>query len=96
MQVYIRECNAQLNVIFVDNIIIHFEIEIATSIKKLIINSFINRIDFYVMQANISFLLYLQNMNKLNVNLNNLKNQIVLRNEFTISIIRFHKHFFLI
>ena len=35
-------------------------------------------------------------MNKLNVYLNNLKNQIVLRDKFTILIVRFHKHFFLI
>ena len=35
-------------------------------------------------------------MNKLRVYLNNFKNQIVLRDEFTISIIRFHEHFFLI
>ena len=35
-------------------------------------------------------------MNKLSVYLNNLKDQIVLRDEFTISIIRFHEHLFLI
>ena len=91
-----REFNTQLNVASVESIIIHFELETAASIEKLIINSFIDRIDFHVMQTNISFLLYLQNINKLKVYLNNLKDQIVLRNKFTISIVRFHKHFFLI
>ena len=43
-----REFNTQLNIVFVDNIIIHFEIKIAASIEKLTINSLINRIDFYV------------------------------------------------
>ena len=91
-----REFNAQLNVAFVESIIVYFEIETAASIEKLTIYSFIDRIDFYVMQTNVSFLLYLQNINKLNVYLNNFKNQIVLRNESTISIVRFHKHSFLI
>ena len=35
-------------------------------------------------------------MNKLSVYLNNFKDQIVLRNEFTVLIIHFHKHSFLI
>ena len=35
-------------------------------------------------------------MNKLKVYLNNFKDQIVLRDEFTILIVRFYKHFFLI
>ena len=69
-----KEFNTQLNVAFVENIIVYFEIKTATSIGKLIIDSFINRIDFYVMQTNISFLLYLQDMNKLKVYLNNFKN----------------------
>ena len=69
-----REFNAQLNVVFVESIITHFEIKTATLIEKLTINSLINRIDFYIMQTNISFLLYLSNMNKLKIYLNNLKN----------------------
>ena len=68
-----REFNTQLNVVFVKSIIVYFEIRIAASVGKLIIDSFINRIDFYVMQTNISFLLYFQNMNKLKVYLNNFK-----------------------
>ena len=43
-----REFNAQLNIVSAESIIAHFEIKTATLIKKLIINSFINRIDFYV------------------------------------------------
>ena len=82
-----------MNVIFVENIIAYFEIKITTSIEKLIIDSLINRIDFYIMQTNILFLLYLQNMNKLSVYLNNFKNQIVLKNESTILIVRFYEHF---
>ena len=35
-------------------------------------------------------------MNRLSVYLNNFKNQIVLRDEFTILIVRFHEHSFLI
>ena len=95
-QAYIREFNAQLNVVFVENIIIHFEIRTAASIGKLTINSFIDRIDFYVMQTNTPFLLCLQNINKLKIYLNNFKNQIVLRDGSTISIVRFYKHSFLI
>ena len=91
-----REFNTQLNVVSAENIIAHFELKTAASIEKLTVNSFIDRIDFYVMQTNTSFLLYLQNINKLRVYLNNFKNQIVLRNKSTISIIRFHKHSFLI
>ena len=53
-----REFNAQLNIAFVENIIAHFEIKTITSIEKLTIDSFIDQIDFYVMQTNISFLLY--------------------------------------
>ena len=91
-----REFNAQLDVASVGNIIVHFGIETAASIETLTVNSSIDRIDFYVMQTNTSFLLCLQNMNKLRVYLNNLKNQIVLKDESTVSIVRFHKHFFLI
>ena len=91
-----REFNAQLNVVFAESIIAYFEIKTTTSIKTLTIDSLINRIDFHMMQTNTSFLLCLQNMNKLRVYLNNLKDQIVLKNEFTISIVRFHKHLFLI
>ena len=69
-----RKFKAQLNVAFIESIIIHFEIRTAASIKKLTIDSSINRIDFYVMQTNISFLLYFQDMNKLRVYLNNFKN----------------------
>ena len=47
-QTYIREFNTQLNVIFVESIIIYFKIKTTTLIKKLTINSFIDRIDFYV------------------------------------------------
>ena len=91
-----REFNTQLNVVSAGNIIAYFEIKITTSIEKLIINSFIDRIDFHVIQTGTSFLLYLQNINKLKVYLNNFENQIVLRDEFTISIVRFYKHSFLI
>ena len=68
-----REFNKQLNIIFVESIIVHFEIETAASIEKLTINSFIDRIDFYMMQTDTPFLLCLQNINKLNVYLNNFK-----------------------
>ena len=68
-----REFNTQLNVVFVENIIAHFELRTATSIEKLTINSSIDRIDFHVIQTNTSFLLCLQNMNKLKVYLNNFK-----------------------
>ena len=91
-----REFNTQLNIVSAGSIIAHFELGTTTSIEKLTVNSFIDRIDFYMMQTNTSFLLCFQNMNKLKIYLNNLKNQIVLRNKFTISIVRFHKHSFLI
>ena len=48
-QAYMREFNEQLNVVSVGSITAHFEIKTITSIEKLIINSFINRIDFHVM-----------------------------------------------
>ena len=54
-----REFNTQLNVASVGNIIVYFEIKTIALIGKLTINSFIDRIDFYIMQTNISFLLYL-------------------------------------
>ena len=91
-----REFNAQLNVAFAESINVYFEIKIVASIEKLTVDSFINRIDFYVMQMNTSFLLYLQNINKLKVYLNNLKDQIVLKDKFTILIVRFYEHSFLI
>ena len=91
-----REFNAQLNVASAGNIIAHFEIKTTASIEKLTVDSSIDRIDFYVMQTNTPFLLCLQNINKLRIYLNNLKDQIVLRDESTISIVRFHEHFFLI
>ena len=91
-----REFNTQLNVAFAENITAHFEIKTTTSIEKLTVNSFIDRIDFHMMQTNISFLLCLQNINKLKIYLNNLKDQIILKNESTILIIRFYKHPFLI
>ena len=91
-----REFNAQLNIVSVENIIAHFGIKIAASIGKLTVNSLIDRIDFYMMQTNISFLLCFQDMNKLRVYLNNLKDQIVLKNESTVLIVRFHKYSFLI
>ena len=91
-----REFNKQLNIIFVESIIAHFGIGTAASIGKLTVDSFIDRIDFYVMQTNTSFLLCLQDINKLSVYLNNFKDQIVLRDESTVSIVRFHKHSFLI
>ena len=58
-QAYIREFNTQLNVVSAKSIIAHFEIKIITSIEKLTIDSFIDRIDFHMMQTNISFLLCL-------------------------------------
>ena len=85
-----------MNVAFAESIIAHFEIRTAASIEKLTVDSFIDRIDFYVMQTDTSFSLCLQNMNKLRIYLNNLENQIVLRDESTISIVRFYKHSFLI
>ena len=91
-----RDFDTQLDVIFADNITVHFEIETAISIEKLTMNSPIDRIDFHVIKADTSFLLYLQNINRLEIYLNSLKNQVVLRNEFIVSIVRFHEHFFLI
>ena len=91
-----REFNTQLNVVFAGSIIAHFGIKIAASIGKLIVDSSIGRIDFHVMQTDTSFLLCLQDMNKLRVYLNNLKDQIVLRDESTVSIVRFYEHPFLI
>ena len=91
-----REFDTQLNITFAESITAHFGIETAASMRKLTINSSINRIDFYVMQTNTSFLLCLQDINKLNVYLNNLKDQIVLKDKSTISIVRFHEHPFLI
>ena len=85
-----------MNIISAESIIAHFGIGIVASIGKLTVDSFIGRIDFHVMQTNILFLLCLQDMNKLGVYLNNFKDQIVLRNESTVSIVRFHEHFFLI
>ena len=91
-----RDFDTQLDVIFADSITVHFGIETAILIGKLTVDSFIDRIDFHVMKTDISFLLCLQDINRLEIYLNNLKDQIVLRNEFTVSIVRFHEYFFLI
>lgn len=90
-----REFNTQLN-ITARSVIVYFEIGKAESIGTLFVISFINQIEFHVMQADILFLLCIQNMNKLRIYLNNFIDQIVLRNGFTILIVHFHEHFFLI
>ena len=91
-----RDFNAKLDTTTTNSINAHFEIESATSIEKLTINSPIDRIDFHVMRIDTLFLLCLQNINKLGIYLNNLKNKIVIKNKFTILIVRLHEHLFLI
>ena len=48
------------------------------------------------MQIDILFLLYLQDINKLEIYFNNLENNIIIKNIFTISIIRIYRYLFLI
>ena len=91
-----RDYNTKLDTIIIDNIKTYFEIKLAISIDKLTVESFVNRIKFHVMQINIFFLLCLQNINRLEIYLNNLKDQIIIKNKFTISIVRLHEYLFLI
>ena len=94
-KIFIKEFNTQFN-IFVRNIIARFGIENTKSVGKLFVNSFVDYIDFHVIQIDILFLLCIQNMDRLRIYLNNLKDQIILRDKFTISIIRLYEHPFLI
>ena len=91
-----RDFNVKLNIATINSINVYFEIELATLIDKLTIDFPVNRVDFYIMQIDTSFLLYLQDMNKLEIYLNNIKDEIVIKNESIISIIRYYKHLFLI
>ena len=91
-----RDFDAKLDTTITNSIKTHFEIKSATSIDSLNINSPANRIDFYIMQIDILFLLYLQDINRLRIYLNNLKNKIVIKNKFIIPIIRLHEHLFII
>ena len=93
---YIREFDIYLDTTSADSVTAHFKIDLAVSIKKLTVDSPISRIEFHIIQANTPFLLYLQNINRLRIYLNNLEDRIVLRNESTVPIVRFHEHPFLI
>ena len=86
-----REFNTQFD-ISIRNIIARFDIGNVESVEKLSVDSFVDYIDFNVIQIDILFLLYIQNMDKLRIYLNNFKDQVVLRDGSTISIIRFHGH----
>ena len=54
-----RDFDVKLDIATINSINAYFEIELTTSIDKLTINSSINRVDFHVMQIDISFLLCL-------------------------------------
>ena len=91
-----RDFDAKLDTITADNIKTYFEIKLAISIDKLTVKSPVNRIDFHVMQTNILFLLCLQDINKLRIYLNNLKDQVVIKDKVMVPIVRLHEHLFLI
>ena len=95
-QAYMRDFDAKLDTTTANSIKAYFGIGSATSIGSLTVNSSAGRIDFHVMQTDILFLLYLQDMNRLGIYLNNLKNKIVMKDEFTIPIIRLHEYLFMI
>ena len=95
-QAYMRDFNAKLDTTTTSNIKAYFGIKLVTFIGKLTIYSLVNRINFHIMQTNILFLLCLQDMNRLGIYLNNLKNQVVMKNGVTILIVRIYRHLFLI
>ena len=68
-----RDFDAKLDTTTTSNIKAYFGIKLATFIDKLTIDSPIGRINFHVMQTDILFLLCLQDMNRLGIYLNNLK-----------------------
>ena len=68
-----RDFDVKLNTTTINNIKAYFGIELAIFIGTLTVNSPIRRIDFQVMQIDTLFLLCLQDMNRLGIYLNNLK-----------------------
>ena len=66
--------NIILNKFSVKKIKIHFKINIITFIKVLRILIFIGIITFYIININILFFIYFNNINKFNVKFDNLKN----------------------
>ncbi len=95
-EAYMKEFNAQLDVTIAGSITAHFGIGTAASIGKLSVDSPVGRVHFHVMQTDTPFLLCLQDMDRLGIYLNNLRDHIVMRNGSTVTIVRFHGHPFLI
>ena len=91
-----REFNVKLDTTTAGNIKAHFGIGSATSIEKLTIESPIGRIDFHVMRIDTPFLLCLQDMDRLGIYLNNLKDQVIMRDGVAVPIVRLNEHPFLI
>ena len=95
-QAYMRDFDIKLDTTIANSIKTYFEIKSATSIDSLTVNFSTNRIDFHVIQIDTLFLLCLQDINRLEIYLNNLKNKIVIKNKFTISIVRLYEYLFII
>ena len=92
---FMREFNTQLDT-SARSVTARFGIGSAESVGKLSVDSPVGHVDFHVMQADTPFLLCIQDMDRLGIYLNNLKDQVVLRDGSTVPIIRLHGHPFLI
>jgi hypothetical protein len=88
-----------------DAVNVQFDIELASSIKSLIIDTSFEIMKFHVIKTNTSFLLSLANMNRLKVYFNNVTNSLIqmikipneiLRKKRSYSVIRRFDHGFLL
>lgn len=78
----------ELNIIYKNKTIIYFKSEIFLSFINIVkVNIPINAINFHIVNTFITFFLYLKNINRLNIYLNNIINQLIYQNSKNIFII---------
>ena len=93
---YMKEFNTIMDTSAAGRLRAHFGIGMTTSIGMLTVNSPVGQINFHVVKVNTPFLLCLQDMDKLGIYFNNLKDQIIMQNGSIIPVIRIFEHPFLI
>jgi len=92
---YIKKYSVKLKIKRDEEIKTTFEIGEATSIGTIDINSPIGYICFYIVYASISFLLYLQNINKLDIYFNNLIDELIAQNRHYFIVRKFEYPFYI-
>ena len=95
-QAYMNKFNASMDTSSHNKVQAQFGIGMTTSIGILTVNSPIGNIDFHVVQAETPFLLCLQDMDKLGIFFNNLKDVIIKRDGSILPVIRLFMHPFLV